>query len=92
MPLPDIGPDELLVKVMATSINPIDYKIRSGHLPHLTGSFPAILHGDVAGVVERVGKDVAGFKPGDHVYGYIGGIRGLSGALAEFVKGSSLQP
>lgn len=86
IPDPVIAPDEVLVKVMATSINPIDYKIRSGHLPHLVTSFPAILHGDVAGVVEQVGRDVTAFKPGDKVYGCIGGFLDLGGALAEFVK------
>jgi len=89
LPVPVIATDEVLVKVMATSINPIDYKIRGGHLPHLVTSFPAILHGDVAGVVKQVGRDVTAFKPGDKVYGCIGGFLDLGGALAEFVKATS---
>jgi len=85
-PVPLIGDDEVLIKVMATSINPIDYKIRGGHLPHLVPSFPAILHGDVSGIVEQVGSNVTEFQIGDHIYGCIGGVAGIDGALAEYTK------
>ena len=54
-PLP--GPTQLLVKVHATSVNPVDWKIRKLGLP-LGPDLPAVLHGDVAGVVEAVGADV----------------------------------
>ncbi|GAB3800710.1 zinc-dependent alcohol dehydrogenase family protein [Spirosoma humi] len=87
VPMPAISPDELLINVKATSINPIDYKIRSGHLPHLVPSFPAILHGDVSGIVEQVGSKVTGFKTGDLVYGCVGAVNGIHGALAEYTKG-----
>lgn len=87
LPKPEIQDDELLIKVMATSVNPIDYKIRGGYLPHLIPSFPAILHGDVSGLVERVGAQVKGFQPGDKVYACIGGAMGIDGASAEFAKG-----
>lgn len=85
-PIPTIGSDEILIKVKATSINPIDYKIRGGHLPHLVPSFPAILHGDVSGIVEKIGANVSGFQVGDHVYGCVGGIIGINGALAGYTK------
>lgn len=85
-PIPTIGNDEILIKVKATSINPIDYKIRGGHLPHLVPSFPAILHGDVSGIVEKTGANVRGFQVGDYVYGCIGGVIGIDGALAEYTK------
>jgi NADPH:quinone reductase and related Zn-dependent oxidoreductases len=85
-PIPTIGNDEILIKVKATSINPIDYKIRGGHLPHLVLSFPAILHGDVSGIVEKTGANVTEFQVGDYVYGCIGGIIGINGALAEYTK------
>lgn len=85
-PMPAIGDDDVLIKVKATSVNPIDYKIRGGHLPHLVPNFPVVLHGDVSGVVERTGVNVKGFKAGDHVYGCIGGVVGIEGALAEYTK------
>ncbi|MDR1503885.1 MAG: alcohol dehydrogenase catalytic domain-containing protein [Prevotella sp.] len=85
-PVPAIGNDDILIKVKATSINPIDYKIRGGHLPHLVPSFPAILHGDVAGIVEKTGANVKEFQVGDYVYGCIGGVIGIDGALAEYAK------
>lgn len=86
LPIPLINDNEVLVKVKATSINPIDYKIRGGYLPHLVPSFPAILHGDVSGIVEKTGVNVTGFKAGDRVYGCVGGINGIDGALAEYTK------
>lgn len=85
LPLPKIKPGHLLIKVMATSVNPLDYKIRQGHLPSLVKSFPHILHGDVAGIVEQVGDGVASFSVGDEVYGCAGGLLEMDGALAEFM-------
>ncbi|MDQ1096931.1 MULTISPECIES: zinc-dependent alcohol dehydrogenase family protein [Chryseobacterium] len=84
LPIPHINDDEVLIKVKATSVNPIDYKIRSGDLPHLVPSFPAILHGDVSGIVEKTGTNVRKFQAGDYVYGCIGGVVGINGALAEY--------
>ncbi|REC62240.1 quinone oxidoreductase [Chryseobacterium pennae] len=86
LPTPKINDEEVLIKVKATSINPIDYKIRGGHLPHLAPSFPAILHGDVSGIVEKTGANVTAFQVGDYVYGCIGGVIGIDGALAEYTK------
>ncbi|MDQ1087123.1 zinc-dependent alcohol dehydrogenase family protein [Siphonobacter sp. SORGH_AS_1065] len=85
-PTPEINDEEILIKVKATSINPIDYKIRSGYLPHLVPAFPAILHGDVSGIVACLGKNVKGFQIGDYVYGCIGGVMGIGGASAEYTK------
>ena len=80
---PKIKPDQLLVKVHATSVNPIDWKIRKGMLRIVTGrKFPIILGGDVSGEVVEVGDRVTGFKPGDPVFANLG----LWGrAYAEFV-------
>src|SRR5688572_6482693 len=75
--------DEILIRVVASSINPVDWKIRNGLLrPVLPRSFPHILGSDVAGVVEEVGGDVAQFRPGDEIYAMIPATQG--GAYAEY--------
>ena len=84
VPRPEPKAGEVLIRVKATSVNPVDYKIRSGALGVLGPKFPAILHGDVAGVVEAVGDGVGAFKKGDEVYGCIGGVGSRYGALAEY--------
>ncbi|MEH2201881.1 NAD(P)-dependent alcohol dehydrogenase [Nostoc sp.] len=67
---PKIEPTQLLVKVRASSVNPIDWKIRKGMFSLITGSkFPKILGFDVAGDVVGVGSGVTRFKPGDAIYG-----------------------
>lgn len=85
LPTPEVTPGHVLIKVMATSVNPLDYKLRKGIFPNLIPAFPAILHGDVAGVVEAVGEGVTRFAVGDAVYGCIGGLLDMHGALAEYV-------
>jgi NADPH2:quinone reductase len=75
----------VLIKVFATSVNQIDCKIRSGMVSAIAPDFPAILHGDVAGVIEEIATDVKDFKVGDEVYGCAGGLKGSSGALAEYM-------
>lgn len=85
IPTPEVKPGHLLIKVYATSVNPIDCKVRSGAVPAIAPEFPAILHGDVAGVVEKVGEGVTQFKKGDELYGCAGGFRSLGGALAEYM-------
>lgn len=78
-------PGHVLIKVMATSVNPIDTKVRSGAVPAFSPVFPAVLHGDVAGVITEVGEGVTNFNPGDEVYGCAGGFKGMGGALAEYM-------
>ncbi|MCX7848381.1 MAG: zinc-dependent alcohol dehydrogenase family protein [bacterium] len=85
VPTPTPGPGQILIRVAASSVNPLDYKIRSGLLPSLAPPFPAVLHGDVAGVVEACGPGVSTFHPGDRVFACAGGIVGHGGALAEFM-------
>src|ERR1700693_1325008 len=69
-PDPSPGPDEILVRVAATSINPIDLKRRSGEMKAFFPiSFPGILGVDLAGTVIRCGRDVKGFSAGDRVFG-----------------------
>jgi len=82
---PKLKPGHLLVKVKATSVNPIDTKLRKLAL-RFSPAFPAILHGDFSGVVSEVASDVKGFKVGDKVYGCGGGVQGTEGgALAEYL-------
>lgn len=78
--------DEILIKVYASAINPIDWKIRDGAIvPHLHVKIklPIILGWDAAGIVEEVGSNVIGFKKGDAVYG-IPNFPG-NGSYAEYV-------
>ena len=76
---------EVLVRVRASGVNPLDTKIRAGQAAHAKQPLPAVLGLDMAGVVEDVGEGVIGFKRGDEVYGMTGGVGGLQGSLAEFV-------
>ena len=75
---------EVLVRIKASGVNPLDIKIRSGHASHAKHPLPAVLGLDLAGVVESVGSSVTAFKPGDEVYGLTGGVGGLQGSLAEY--------
>ena len=85
LPVPEVLGDRVLIRVAATSVNVVDYKIRSGAIADIAPDFPAILHGDVAGVVEAVGDEVDAFKVGDLVYACAGGVKGTSGALAQYM-------
>lgn len=84
-PKPKIKKGYVLIRVLASSVNPIDFKMRIGNFPQLMGAFPAILHSDVAGVIEEIGANVTEFKVGDEVYGCAGGFKEESGALVEFM-------
>lgn len=84
LPKPSLAPGHVLIKVAATSVNPLDYKLRKGYFPDLV-SFPMTLHGDVAGTIEAVSPDIVNFKPGDEVYGCAGGLLNMGGALAEYM-------
>lgn len=69
-PTPAIKNHEILVKVTAASVNPVDYKIRSGAARHvLRYKMPLTLGHDFSGMVAKVGSDVSSFKEGDQVYG-----------------------
>ncbi|HEV8052352.1 MAG TPA: zinc-binding dehydrogenase, partial [Parachlamydiaceae bacterium] len=82
---PQLRSGHLLIEVRATSVNPVDTKIRSRKLP-FSPDYPAILHVDFSGIVSEVASDVSGFKAGDHVYGVGGGIKGThGGALADYL-------
>ncbi|WP_294120666.1 zinc-binding dehydrogenase [Sphingomonas sp.] len=81
---PAPGPGEVLVRVVAASINPADTKIRQ-HGGLAAPALPAVLGCDMAGVVVAVGEGVTGFAVGDRVYGCVGGVRGSAGTYAELV-------
>ena len=87
MPMPVIKEDEVLVKVHASSVNPIDWKTRKGNLKFILGSaFPIILGYDVSGEVVETGKRVKKFKKGDLVFSRLD--RKFGGAYAEYAVGS----
>jgi len=78
---------QVLVRIMASGVNPLDLKIRAGQAAHAKTRPPAVLGIDLAGIVEEVGANVTGvthLKPGDEVFGMTGGIGGVQGSLAEF--------
>ncbi|NNA55706.1 zinc-dependent alcohol dehydrogenase family protein [Pseudomonas koreensis] len=77
--------NEVLVRIVASGVNPIDYKIRTGNAPYAMPELPAILGTDMAGVIEAVGADVSHLAVGDEVFGMVGGVRGLPGSLAEYL-------
>jgi NADPH:quinone reductase len=84
-PMPSVGPGDVLVRIRASGVNPLDTKIRAGAAAHARHPLPAVLSLDMAGVVEDVGADVRGFALGDEVYGMVGGVGGLQGTLADYV-------
>ena len=81
-PKPAAG--EVLVRIKASGVNPLDTKIRAGVAAHARHPLPAILGIDVAGIVEAVGAGVTSFRAGDEVYGMTGGVGGMQGSLAEY--------
>ncbi|MBZ9637859.1 zinc-dependent alcohol dehydrogenase family protein [Streptomyces sp. PSKA30] len=80
---PVAGSGQVLVKVKASGVNPLDLKIRDGKAAHARSELPAVLGLDLAGVVEQAGEDT-GFAAGDEVYGLTGGVGDLQGSLAEY--------
>src|SRR5436309_4847157 len=79
---PKPGAGQVLVKVKAAAVNPVDWKIREG-LGEMFGLKPPLILGcEVAGTVETVGDNVEDFSPGHDVYGYLGAY---SGGYAEYV-------
>lgn len=85
LPTPVVSANHVLIRVAATSVNPVDTKIREGVVGDIAPDFPAVLHGDVAGTIAAIGDDVTGFKVDDEVYGCAGGVKGTGGALAEYM-------
>ena len=83
VPDPEIADDEVLIAAAATSLNPIDWKMRSGEAAaRFPLTFPAILGRDVSGIVRAIGKDVEGVAVGERVMAF----SPSSGTYAELVK------
>lgn len=83
LPTPTISDSQVLVKVAAVSVNPIDTYIRSGMVEQEL-PMPFILGCDLAGEVEAVGLKVTRFQPGDRVWGTNQGLLGRQGTFAEY--------
>ncbi len=81
---PAAGDNQVLVRIMAAGINPVDTKVRAGTSGMAKRiQLPAILGWDISGVIEATGKHVTSFKTGDAVFGCVG-FPGLGKAYAEF--------
>lgn len=78
------GPGQVLVRIKASGVNPLDLKIRAGKAEHARQPLPAVLGIDMAGVVESVGEGVTTWRAGDEVYGMTGGVGGIQGSLAQY--------
>lgn len=86
---PQIKPNQLLIKVHASSVNPIDWKIRTGMLKLLTGGkFPIILGFDVSGEVVAAGEQITRFRIGDLVFARLEQLPG--NAYAEYAACSEM--
>src|SRR6516164_9554238 len=83
LPKPAPRPGEVLVRVGAVAVNPIDTYIRSGAVS-MPLPKPYILGCDLAGTVEAPGPGVHRFKPGDRVWGSNQGLMGRQGTFAEY--------
>jgi NADPH:quinone reductase-like Zn-dependent oxidoreductase len=85
LPKPSPAPGQVLIKIHAAGINPLDTKIRAGQGGHANQPLPAILGLDMAGSVEAVGSYVSAFAAGDEVFGMVGGVGKQQGTLAEYI-------
>jgi NADPH2:quinone reductase len=83
LPTPEPTGQQVLVRVRAAALNPVDTYIRAGTIPMPT-PFPFIVGCDVAGVVEKCGPDAKRFKLGDHVWGSNQALLGRQGTFAEY--------
>jgi NADPH:quinone reductase len=88
LPDPTPGPGELLVRVRASAVNPMDNAIVAGMVKDMVEHvFPITLGRDFAGVVEEVGADVSGLVPGDEVFGFVPAMTPVvhAGSWAELI-------
>jgi NADPH:quinone reductase-like Zn-dependent oxidoreductase len=83
MARPEPVAGQVLVRIKASGVNPLDTKIHADKAAHARQPLPAILGINLAGVVEAVSAGVSAFRRGDEVFEMAGGIGGLQGTLAE---------
>lgn len=84
VPIPTPGNDQILIKVLSASINPVDYKFINGELKTLFPlTLPSSIGFDVSGIVETIGNNVKKFKKGDEVYSRVDHNR--LGTMSEYV-------
>jgi NADPH:quinone reductase-like Zn-dependent oxidoreductase len=85
LPRPSLQSNQVLIKVKAVSVNPMDWKIRKGEMKLMSGSkFPKHTGLDFAGIIEETGTAVTSFKNGDEVFGVVKNMM-KEGALSEYV-------
>jgi NADPH:quinone reductase-like Zn-dependent oxidoreductase len=90
VPRPQAETGEVLIRVYAAGVNPLDWKVRAGHIKEwLRHRLPLIPGWDVSGVVEALGPEVSAFKVGDAVFGMLDFMR--DGAYAEYVSAGTKQ-
>ncbi|SIT43876.1 Zinc-containing alcohol dehydrogenase superfamily [Paraburkholderia ribeironis] len=84
LPRPEPAAGQVLVRIAASGLNPLDVKICAGAAGHAKHPLPLILGIDLAGTVTEVGAGVTEFGVGDKVYGMAGGVGGIQGSLAQY--------
>lgn len=90
---PVAGAGQVLIRVAAAGVNPVDWKIRDGYMKDLMPfSFPTILGNEVAGTVEALGEGVSGFAVGDAVHAAVGIIGGFADLVAVDATRVALKP
>jgi NADPH:quinone reductase-like Zn-dependent oxidoreductase len=89
-PEPDLQKDQVMIKIKAAAVNPVDGAIRSGMLAgKVPLDFPVTLGGDFSGIITNVGSKVHDLKIGDEVYGQASLLNGGSGSFAEYAVADS---
>ncbi len=83
LPKPEPAESQVLVKVAAVAVNPVDTYVRAGKIAWELPK-PFVVGCDLAGTVEAVGSSVTRFKPGDRVWGSNQGLKGRQGTFAEY--------
>ena len=86
VPRPEPGPEEVLIRVNAAGVNPVDWKIREGHMQNV--KLPSIMGNDVSGMIELLGPGIRDFHLGDAVFG---SVSDESGGYAEFALAPVVQ-
>jgi NADPH2:quinone reductase len=84
VPRPQPAAGQVLVRIHASAVNPLDTKIHAGEAAHARHPLPAVLGIDLAGTVAAVGAGVTAFGVGDRVFGMTGGVAGRQGSLAAY--------